>query len=168
MAGRLLLADLLYEYNGSNTLPIIATRFNSKPVFVDDDLPNFNISHSGNKIAVAICTKGFVGLDIEARRLKKNSAKIARYFFSQQENDWLQQQNDKIASFWQLWTLRESALKTYGKGVWQMKQMSINPEALTITADFAKEFYCHHQYNNNTHLSLCCNWPITSIDIRLV
>lgn len=166
VACRYLLAELLNEHFGITSLPNIKIGSNSRPQFEKTNLPDFNISHSGDFIAVAICSEGLVGLDIEHDRPRKNIQKIAKQFFSSSENSWLNQQNDPLAAFWQLWTLRESALKLYAKGVWQMKELTITMPEQNITAEFATDFYPNHQKLPQLYLSVCCSLPIHHIGIN--
>lgn len=166
LACRVLLAELLNRYYSIPQLPEIRINTNSRPVFADPTLPDFNISHSHDAIAVAIASEGRIGLDIEQHRERKNILKIAQTFFSEQENQWLNQQPNPLNAFWQLWTLRESALKLYAKGVWQMKEMAIEPISQTITADFAEHFYSHYQQHGDVHLSISCENPINHIGLQ--
>ncbi|RKS85821.1 4'-phosphopantetheinyl transferase [Orbus hercynius] len=166
VACRYLLAELLNEHFDVDQLPNIKIGDNSRPQFEKVNLPDFNISHSGNFIAVAISSTGKIGLDIELARARQNAKKIAMQFFSQQENEWLTQQSDPLNAFWQLWTLRESALKLYAKGVWQMKELAIAMPTQQITAKFATDFYPYHQQLEQIYLSICCSHPIHSIVIN--
>lgn len=165
LACRFLLAELLHQHWSIETLPLIKAKKNNRPAFVDPTLPDFNISHSGDYIAVAVCQNGQIGLDIEQQRPHDNIEKIAGQFFSVDEFSWLHKQPDKLSAFWKLWTLRESALKLYAKGVWQMREVVINPDTLIVNATFADAFYSTYQQINNVHLSLCCNRSIDILQI---
>lgn len=165
LACRVILAELLHHNYAIPQLPEIRIDSNSRPVFVDARLPDFNISHSHDTIAVAITSEGHIGLDIEQHRERKNMHKIAQTFFSAQENQWLNQQPYPMNAFWQLWTLRESALKLYAKGVWQMKEMAIDPISQSITATFAEHFYNHYQHWDDVHLSISCDRAIAHLEL---
>lgn len=167
VVGRFLLASLLQQHFGINHLPEIKIIANTKPVFVDNALPDFNISHSGNCIAVAVCDQGAIGLDIEKQRPRKNMAKIAYHFFSEEEHQWLHNQEDSLSAFWQLWTLREAALKLHAKGVWQMRQLKIDPKLKRISSTFAHNFYYDYRQIGSVHLSICGRSPITQLDIEI-
>lgn len=157
---RYLLAKLLNHYFDIPTLPTIIIGDNNRPRFQQWNFPDFNISHSGDFIAVAICSHGNIGVDIEQKRSRKNYLTIAEQFFSMQENSWLHQQDDQLAAFWRLWTLRESALKLYSKGVWQMKEMQIDMPQQQISATFATAFYSQHQVLDQIYLSVSCSEKI--------
>lgn len=167
IAGRYLLAELLNDHYAITCLPNIIRCANQRPCFEKSQLPDFNISHSGDYIAVALASNGRVGIDIEQNRPRKHYQKIAKQFFSDVENDWLNQQIDSLSAFWQLWTLREAALKLYAKGVWQMKEVQIDMWQKNISASFADHFYYQQQQLLEIYLSICCDQPIHQCLINL-
>ncbi|MED0669612.1 4'-phosphopantetheinyl transferase superfamily protein [Aneurinibacillus aneurinilyticus] len=83
--------------------------------FVDFGI-HFNISHSGDWVACAISNYP-VGIDIE--RISEIDIKIAEQFFHENEYIWLlsKEQNSQVASFFELWTIKESYIKAIGKGM---------------------------------------------------
>lgn len=166
VACRYLLAEILNHYFDISYLPNIVIGNNQRPQFDKANLPDFNISHSHNYVAVGVSSQGRLGLDIELKRTRKNFMAIAKQFFSAQENQWLNEQADPLDAFWQLWTLRESALKLYAKGVWQMKEMQIEMPKQRITTEFAEAFYAHHQTVGAICLSVCSNQPIDILEIN--
>lgn len=166
IACRYLLVDLLHKHFTTPSLPKIIIGDNHRPLFEDPNLPDFNISHSGNFVAVSLTEQGRIGLDIEQKRERKNHLAIAKLFFSSHENDWLNRQQNSLDAFWQLWTLRESALKLHAKGVWQMKEMKIAMPHQKITAQFGHKFYCHYEPTEHIHLSICCDNPIDRLTIN--
>lgn len=163
---RSLLATLLKQYYQIPVLPPIIIGENSRPQFQDPNLPDFNISHSQNFVAVAVTSNGQVGIDIEVSRTRKNYLAVAKTFFSADENSWIHNQIDPLNAFWQLWTIKESALKLYAKGVWQMKSVTVNLNDLAkISAPFANHFYHHYQQIDDVHLSLTSNYPIDNLQL---
>ena len=84
---------------------------------------HFNLSHSGDAIAVAVADQP-VGLDIESHRELNDGLAIAQRVFHPRERQWLQAQADFAAGFYRLWTLKEALLKATGEGFTQA------PEAL--------------------------------------
>ena len=163
VACRYLLAELLNDYFDIPSLPNIIIGLNQRPHFEKANLPDFNISHSGDYIAVAVCSEGKIGIDIEQHRPRKQFLNIAKQFFSEQEIAWMNQQKDNLSAFWQLWTLRESALKLYAKGVWQMKELQIDMQHEKMNATFGNDFYFQHQQLAQIYLSICCNYPINKV-----
>lgn len=158
---RSILADLLNQYCHCSTLPTIVIGENSRPCFLDQTLPDFNISHSQDRVAVAISLNGKVGLDIELARQRKHYLKVAENFFDDDEYQWMIAQTDTLSAFWQLWTLKESALKLYAKGVWQMKSVKIDLNHQLIHAPFASHFYYQYQQIDGVHLAVNSSVPIT-------
>lgn len=78
---------------------------------------HFNISHSGEWVIVAISPVN-VGVDVE--KMRKVPEGVAHRFFSDRENEMLQNavnEAEKADIFFTLWTLKESFLKAIGKGL---------------------------------------------------
>lgn len=79
----------------------------------------FNLSHSGSRVLLALCRDDPVGVDIEAPRVVPDQLPIARRFFSAGEAAALaalpvaQQQ----AAFFRCWTRKEAYLKAHGTGL---------------------------------------------------
>lgn len=161
LACRSILASLLNQYCQIATLPTMIIGDNARPCFLDSNLPDFNISHSQDSVAVAISLTGKVGLDIEVARPRENYQKVAKNFFADTECQWMRTQQDELSAFWQLWTLKESALKLYAKGVWQMKSVKIDLANKMISAPFGGHFYYQYQQVDDIHLAVNCDKPIT-------
>lgn len=163
---RSILASLLKRYCDIKILPEIIIGDNSRPRFFDRHLPDFNISHSLDQVAVAISLTGKVGVDIEVARQRKNYLNVAKNFFADDEYQWMIKQNDTLKAFWQLWTLKESALKLYAKGVWQIKSVNVDVDKGMISAPFANYFYFKYQQIGDAHLSVNCDMPITQLILQ--
>lgn len=151
LTGRWLLAELLFNQLGEQKLPDIAIVDNGRPSFIVDRQLDFNISHSGEYIMVALAQGCRIGLDVEHIRPRKKLLALAEYSFSVQEYQWLLSLPDSALAdgFWQLWTLRESVLKLCAKGVWQMKEIQINPQQKRLTADFQPQLFCVTSRDND-------------------
>lgn len=160
---RSILAHLLKQYCNISMLPVIKVGDNGRPSFLEPHLPDFNISHSQDWVAVAISLEGKVGLDIEVARPRKNYLKVAKNFFADDEYQWMTKQDDTLRAFWQLWTLKESALKLYAKGVWQIKSVNVDLKQQMIMAPFAQEFYYQYRQVGDVHLSVNSNQPISKL-----
>ena len=157
---RSILASLLKQYCHIDSLPPIIIGDNSRPCFLQHNLPDFNISHSKDWMAVAISLNGKVGIDIEVARQRKNYLNVAESIFADDEYQWMLKQRDTLTAFWQLWTLKESALKLYAKGVWQMKSVKVDIENQLISAPFGQDFYYQYQQVASVHLAVNQNKPI--------
>lgn len=84
-----------------------------KPRVVGSDL-EVSVSHSGERVAVALTELGGVGVDVEEMKPGKDLAGMVRYVFSPAELEPLQ---DPVACFYQAWTRKESVLKATGQGL---------------------------------------------------
>ena len=157
---RSILASLLKQYCHIDSLPPIIIGDNSRPCFLQHNLPDFNISHSKDWVAVAISLNGRVGIDIEVARQRENYLNVAESIFADDEYQWMLKQRDTLTAFWQLWTLKESALKLYAKGVWQMKSVKVDIENQLISAPFGQDFYYQYQQVASVHLAVNQNKPI--------
>lgn len=88
-----------------------------KPSLKNHPKAHFNISHSGDYVVVTFSDCP-VGVDIEKN--KGNRLKVAKRFFTREELDDLfafSEEKEQIEYFYQLWTLKESYMKTIGKGI---------------------------------------------------
>jgi 4'-phosphopantetheinyl transferase len=80
---------------------------------------DFNLSHSGNVVALAVCSGLRIGLDIECEELRPSAPALARRFFSPSECDLLERCEDRHYSrrWHRIWTTREAHAKARGIGV---------------------------------------------------
>lgn len=160
---RSILASLLQQHCDISVLPAIKVGDNGRPCFLQQPLPDFNISHSQDWVAVAISLTDKVGLDIEVARPRKNYLNVAKNFFADDEFQWMIKQDDTLRAFWQLWTLKESALKLYAKGVWQIKSVKVDLNQQMIIAPFGQDFYYQYRQVGDVHLSVNSNQPISKL-----
>jgi 4'-phosphopantetheinyl transferase len=114
VAGRLLAKQLLAQITNrpasSHTITIADT---GKPVCKDG--PEFSISHSKGLIACAVAEDAPVGVDIEVPSPARNTRRISRAHFTEQESAWLA--DAPVDSFYRLWVLKEAWLKASGSGL---------------------------------------------------
>jgi 4'-phosphopantetheinyl transferase len=76
---------------------------------------NFNLSHSGDYLVIAINNYP-IGVDIE--RIKPLDIKIATNCFTKQELGYLNsRRKNQLERFYQMWVLKESFLKATGRGL---------------------------------------------------
>ena len=73
----------------------------------------FNVSHTGNYVACALSDEP-VGIDIE--QMRPSDQKIAERFFTLDERAYISA-NDSTASFYEIWTKKESRIKWEGRGL---------------------------------------------------
>jgi len=84
-------------------------------------LPDFNVSHSAQVLAIAIGHGANIGLDIERAdpRLTPDLEGIARRQFTQTEYRQImpQPELERLDCFFRIWTLKEAMLKAVGTGL---------------------------------------------------
>lgn len=116
LAGRVLLAQ------ECSPLPEFCYGEQGKPMFADGTPLWFNISHSGDRIALLLSDEGEVGCDIEVVRPRENWRTIANAVFSQGEHAEIEQQQpeQQLAAFWRIWTRKEAIIKQRGGSAWQI------------------------------------------------
>ncbi|MBJ7961304.1 4'-phosphopantetheinyl transferase superfamily protein [Bacillus cereus group sp. N28] len=120
---------------------------------------HFNISHSGEWVVCATANSN-VGIDIE-RVSDIEALKLANEFFSEEEFYDLSNMNsdEQINYFFDLWTLKESYIKTIGKGLYiPLNSFSVKKESRTLISykNIPQNFY-FRQYNiePNYKISAC-------------
>ena len=85
--------------------------------FLPDIPVSFNISHAGERVAVALSHTD-VGCDVERRN--NNAMSVAKRFFAAEEYRLLSEtedEKDRRHVFTRLWTLKESVVKCCGEGI---------------------------------------------------
>ena len=93
----------------------IAKEDQGKPYIVGADGFFFNLSHSGDYVALAYGDSP-VGIDIEKTNVK--DLKVAKRCFAPEEYDYITQgKDDWQKRFCKIWTMKESYLKYTGQGI---------------------------------------------------
>lgn len=89
-----------------------------KPALVHHDLA-FNLSHSQDKLLLAISNLPTVGVDVETIKPRQGMAGIAQRCFSPREFRYWQQLPpcEQIPQFFRLWTFKEAFVKAVGRGI---------------------------------------------------
>lgn len=82
----------------------------------------FNLAHSENLAAIAICKDCDVGVDIEKVRAIPDAGDLVRRFFSHNESVTFNSlpEDQRPAAFFNLWTRKEAWLKATGEGIAHM------------------------------------------------
>jgi 4'-phosphopantetheinyl transferase len=89
-----------------------------KPYLPDNDL-QFNMSHSRDRLLIAVTHKRAVGVDIEFRRKGVPMDAIAERWFAPQEIAFFQASEDSQHAFFDIWSRKEAYVKALGKGIFQ-------------------------------------------------
>lgn len=111
---------LLGAYSGSDAPPALARDSHGKPFALDSMHPHFNLSHGGERIALAFSRRHAVGVDVEAHRHRLSPLELATRFFAADEALALSGITDTDAlhtAFVELWTCKEAVLKALGRGL---------------------------------------------------
>lgn len=108
-------AVLSFEHNG-----------NGKPFLADEEL-EFNVSHSRDRLLIAVTSGRAVGVDIEFRRSGINMNAIATRWFAPEERDFFQslpalssvERETPEYAFFDIWTKKEAYVKALGIGIFK-------------------------------------------------
>ncbi|MCU1323514.1 MAG: phosphopantetheine-protein transferase [Acidobacteriaceae bacterium] len=119
-ATRVLLRYLLSKYLRTSPKEIQFTYgANGKPHLRPDHSLEFNVSHSGNRAAVAITANSPVGVDLEEIRSIPEASQISAQCFSPEEVRQLAGMAtlQQISAFMWCWSRKEALLKAMGCGL---------------------------------------------------
>lgn len=141
-----------------------------KPYFKAAKDVHFNISHSGEWVVYAMDSTP-IGIDVE--EIVDIDLNIAERFFSIEEHMDLMEldKSDRLAYFFDLWSLKESYIKAEGKGLSiPLDSFSIRKRDNIINIKGTDKSYYFEQYDNlsNYKLSVCAmnrNFPM---DINII
>lgn len=147
-----------------------------KPYLLNREGLHFNLTHSGIWVA-AVIDEQPVGIDIE--EIREIDLDIAQRYFSGQEHRDLtgKSPGERIAYFYDLWTLKESYIKALGKGLSvQLGSFTIKKSshtAISLKGQATAETWHFRQYNIDPgyKLSVCAGSPdfpdaVTVMDIN--
>jgi len=112
VCGKLLLLELLKEYNSKSSLAELKYNEYRRPCF--DCKPDFNIAHSGNIVICAMTDEGQIGIDIE--QIKQLDFADFTDFFTGNEWHYINDHVNKFEGFYNFWTRKEAVLKAIGSG----------------------------------------------------
>ncbi|RMG38027.1 MAG: 4'-phosphopantetheinyl transferase superfamily protein [Gammaproteobacteria bacterium] len=116
-ANRTLLRRLLGDYLGcSPTAVSIAVNAQGRPQLIDGSL-DFNLSHSGGHLLIAIAQGMKVGVDCEVPRPIRNLPAVARRMFGTGEFEQWQRTGATETGFFEAWTDLEARQKCLGEGL---------------------------------------------------
>jgi len=90
-----------------------------KPFLPDYPDCHFNISHSGDFLAIAVTNSGEIGIDIEQLKQKSDFYPLVKRCFSEVEQAyWMGlPEAQKCKEFYRYWTRKEAFVKATGRGI---------------------------------------------------
>lgn len=119
LGGMLLLRHLLGAEEFDRLAPTIAHDKNGRPYLPGGEL-DFNISHSDEWAVCALerdVTDPRVGIDLQATPTGRNTDKIARRFFTDNEYEYYTAHHDRTLAFLRVWTRKEALVKWKGESL---------------------------------------------------
>jgi 4'-phosphopantetheinyl transferase len=100
-------ADLCFSHNE-----------NGKPFLKESNL-SFNVSHSRDRLLIAVTCARAVGVDIEFRRDGVQMTPIADRWFSPAEREFFQGSENPHNTFFDIWSKKEAYVKALGEGIFR-------------------------------------------------
>lgn len=114
LIGRLLVWWIMVQDYNRYSYPEISYDMYGRP-FLQNEVFDFNISHSGKWVAIGVCEKNKIGVDVqEIEHFDFNG--ILNYFSGEEIKilNSLSDDYEKRSKFHQIWTLKESYIKCIG------------------------------------------------------
>ncbi|MDO4626601.1 MAG: 4'-phosphopantetheinyl transferase superfamily protein [Pasteurellaceae bacterium] len=113
-------------------LPAMQYSATGRPFFPIKNL-DFNISHSGDWVAVAltISENAELGIDIEYPK-KRHFGDLLAHFANPNEQHWFAQQANAESAFYRCWCIREAILKAQGVGIGKLGDVKHYPEQFIL------------------------------------
>ncbi len=120
LIARFLLKNFIAQKNNIKIKDIIINTDNcNRPYLCKPALSwDFNISHSGAWVVMALSNESKVGIDVE--KIKTLDLTLSQNYFSLSEQKYLKKQKkeNRLNAFFYIWTLKEAYLKALGKGLY--------------------------------------------------
>tara|TARA_B110000977_G_scaffold6563_1_gene9168 strand:+ start:3509 stop:4330 length:822 start_codon:yes stop_codon:yes gene_type:complete len=118
LLARAMLRTVLARYVEDEVLQI-SLGAHGRPQLVGESDLSFNLSHSRDRVVVAVTRLGVVGVDVEyAARQRRVEKLIARYFSQREQSALLAlPESSRLPRFYALWALKEAYIKARGLGL---------------------------------------------------
>ena len=115
-----ILRQLLAKYVNKSAadLRIEKSEF-GKPFLPDSPAVSFNMSHSGDILAVAISSRCQLGIDVERYKTRHNWEGLVKKCFAPEEAAYWYRldETERNRAFYQFWVKKEALVKAVGKGI---------------------------------------------------
>ena len=142
-----------------------------KPFLTHDNGPMFSISHSGKWVVCAFGSNP-VGGDVEA--IRPTDFKIAERYFTENEYALIKgaPENLKEKQFYDLWTLKESYIKTIGKGLYKALdsfEISLKEKGWSVSDPEADNEYnfCSFEIDDEYRFSVCYQGSVDETELKV-
>ena len=122
---RRILGDVL---NADPTTLSFQCNPNGKPYLPGGEL-DFNVSHSRDRLLIAVTSGRAVGVDIEFRRNNVNMNAIAERYFTPEECAFFQGSENPKQTFFDIWAEKEAYVKAHGQGIFNLPAAFAVPSA---------------------------------------
>ncbi|MGY3902947.1 4'-phosphopantetheinyl transferase family protein [Aeromonas lusitana] len=119
LLGRVLLRRLLADRLHCRPDELMfCTNVHGKPALCSHQW-QFNLSHSGDWLVLALCETGPLGVDIEMGLRRRQTLPLAERFYAESEYQWLLSlpEQARESAFYRLWSRKEAVLKAQGNGI---------------------------------------------------
>jgi phosphopantetheinyl transferase len=126
IAGRSALYSLVEKFYGKVYKDPLLIAPYGKPYFADDFF-KFSITHSSSVLYLMISPHD-VGIDVEEIKPRKNYDEIKERIFNSDEKYFLSQEpENELRKFYWLWTIKETLVKTTGRGLVGFHELKMQP-----------------------------------------
>lgn len=153
LLGKILLLYALKQLHFDKTLHDIEVGYKDRP-FINEDF-DFNITHSGEYVLVAITKFAKVGIDIEKHR--QIDVMMFRKYFDKNEWEEIKSAPVQRLKFFELWSMKECAIKCDGRGVEVLGVTHKNYDSETINCDGKLFYYKQINIDENYACCACCD-----------
>jgi 4'-phosphopantetheinyl transferase len=114
-----LLRRILADYLQTDPCGLRFSRNPQGKPFLENSGLEFNLSHSHDRLLIAVTAGRAVGVDIEFRRSGLNMESIAKRWFAPEEQAFFQALENPEEGFFEIWSKKEAYVKALGLGIYQ-------------------------------------------------
>ena len=113
-AAELALSDAIRKWFPNSELPVKYTYDENGKPYLTELNAYISLSHSG-RLAVCAISENEIGVDIQT--VRRADMRVARRFFSEEENELIRGASDKDRAFFEIWVKKEAYVKLTGEGI---------------------------------------------------
>lgn len=135
IAARGLLRLLLGGYTGVRASDIVFNYSKNGKPHLMDGMPEFNLSHSAERILLAFGCNRRLGVDVERMDRQRNITALAARCFLPEERAALEKAADPCLCFFQQWARREAYVKAFGSTLFRGFSIAPLPVAAVTERD---------------------------------